>query len=186
VKRINSGIGFFALFVGSALGQVNAHPAGGRLEALAKQSGARVIWSRETGRLTGGESRADVSAMALAGSGGAQTRGVRMDFSLPAWKRAVYIDERLLQPLRRIVDQLTSDIDRFSMRSRTGLGFIGSCEFRDNPGVYPLTVDFQYAGPDAPALRVFVPDIGPVLFPGLTPKHLSILLERAINELSAH
>ena len=178
----------FGLLVSIALGQVNSglpeKPSS--LEALARQPEARVTWFKEVGQLESGDSHAVFTTLAVEDSAqrGRRMRGVRIDLSRPDWKRIVYIDEGLLQPLKKIFDQLTLDIERGLMPARgTGWGFIGSCEFRNNPDVYPLEADFCYSGPDSPALRVFGPNREQIMFPGLMPSSLSKVLGSAIDEL---
>lgn len=175
----------FGGFVSIALGQGNlassAKPS--PLEALAQQSEARVIWSKEVGHLESDGSQALFTTLVVEDSAqqSRQGRGVRIDLLRPYWKRTVYVDEGLLQPLKKIFDQLTLDIERLSGRMRTG--YIGSCEFRNNPGVYPLAADFDCSWP---ALRVFGPNGEEIRFPGLMPTHLSKVLGSAIEDLKAH
>lgn len=116
--------------------------------------------------------------------------GVRIDFSWADEKSTIYLGESLLQQEKNIFDELTVDVARGGVfPSSSGVGFIGSSEFRDHPGLYPLVANFNYSGPDAPALAVIV---GPtqqiqfILFPGLTPANLSKVLGDAMNELKAH
>jgi hypothetical protein len=97
-------------------------------------------------------------------------RGVRIDFSWADKKSTIYLGESLLQQEKTIFDELAVDVARGGVfPSSSGLGFIGSSEFRDNPGLYPLVANFNPSGPDAPALVVI---IGPteqvqfIQFPG--------------------
>ena len=179
----------FGLFVGIAQGQVNS-PSSGKassLEVLARQPGAYVTWSKEVGHLESGESNAVVTALVVEDSAqrGQRMRGVRIDLWRPDWKSTLYVEESLLQPLKTAFDQLTLDIERDLFSNGTGMGFIGSCVFRNNPHVYPLEADYYYSGPNSPALRVFGPKREQIMFPGLMPSDLSKLLGSAIDELKA-
>jgi len=155
---------------------------------FAQQPQARVIWSTEVGRLESRDSHALVTALMVENSSrpSERMRGVRIDFSWSDKKSTIYLAESLLQQEKNIFDELSVDVARGGVfPSSSGLGFIGSCEFRDNPGLYPLVANFNSSGPDAPALGIMVGPKEQVLFPGLTPSHLSRVLGDAINELKA-
>jgi hypothetical protein len=167
-------------------GQVNTLSS---FATFAQQPQARVIWSTEVDRLESRDSHALVTALVVENSSqpSERMRGVRIDFSWSDKKSTIYIGEILLQPEKAIFDGLTLDVARGGvLPGFSGLGFIGSCEFRDNPDLYPLVADFNSSGPDAPALRIIVGPKEQILFRGLTPSHLSRVLGDAINELKAH
>jgi hypothetical protein len=173
------------LLAGIAPAQVSFPPAGNALATLAHQPETRVTWSKEVGRLESGESRAVFTVLTVENSNqpGRRAQGVRIDLSSANGKSTLYLDEVKLQPEKKIFDHLIRDAGR----SQGGtLSFVGSCEFRDNPGVYPLNADFEYAGPQAPALRIFSSTGDQIMFPGLTPSHLSTVLGEAIDELKSH
>jgi len=176
----------FGLFVRIAWGQVNsASLEKPSLEDLARRPGARVIRSKEVAHLESSESHAVVTTLVVEDSAqeGRWMRGVRVDLLRPYWKRTLYIEESSLQALKRIFDQLTLDIERVLLFRPTGYGYVGSCEFRDTPGLYPLAADFDLSWP---ALRVFGPNGEELMFPGLMPSHLSKALSSAIDDLKAH
>ena len=177
-------------FASVTTGQVNSPSSGTATSpgGLARQPEARVIWCKKVGGLDAGESHAVVTA--LIGEDSNQRskpmRGIRIDLSWHDGKSTLYIDEGLLQPQKRIFDQLTVDLGRSNLPGGSGLGFIGSCEFRNNPDVYPLEADFNYSGGVSPALRVFSAKGEAIMFPGLMPSDLSKVLGDAIDELKAH
>jgi hypothetical protein len=179
----------FGLFLTEGWGQVNSRRRGepSYLEALALPPEARVAWSEEVGHLGSRESHAVFTTLVVedATQQGRRMRGVRIDLSSPDWKSRFYVDEGLLHPLKTIFDELTLSIERHPLPAGYW-GFIGSCEFRDNPNTYPLSADFCYSGPDCPGLRVFGPRRERVMFPGRTPSHLSEILGNAIDELKKH
>lgn len=180
---------FLALFSSEASAQRDAaspqRPSS--FETVARGAEARIFWSQEIGRLEVGDSRAVFTALAVEDPAqrDRRIRGVRIDFSVPGWKSAVYIDEATLRPLKKISDQLSIDIERTQRLHPTGTGegYIGSCEFRDNPGAYPLQVDYCYSGWCSPALRVFAPEL--MMFPGRKPSDLSEILASAIDQLKS-
>ncbi len=104
----------FGLFMGIASAQVNSLPAAkpSPLPTLARQANARVIWSKEVGRLESGQAHAIATALMVEDSTqpSKRARGIRIDLSWPAGERAIYIDEALLQPQQKIFDNLTRDI----------------------------------------------------------------------------
>jgi hypothetical protein len=152
--------------------------------AAAQRPDTHTIHSKEVGRLDSRDAHAVFTALILEDSSAPSKRvgGVRIDFSWADKRGTMYIGQDLLQPQKEIFDRLTRDIERANFTYR-GLGFIGSCEFRNNPGKYPLMADFNYSGPEAPALRIFAPTGEAIMFPGLTPRDLSKLLGSAIEEL---
>ncbi len=156
-------------------------------EAFARRPEAHFTWSKEIGRLDGRDSHAVVTALVLEDSTSQlkRMRGLRIDFSWADQRSAIYVGENLLQPEKKIFDQLTADVGRVNLYRGT-LAYLGSCAFRDNPGVYPLVADLNYSGPESPALRIFGPRGEQIMFPGLTPLQLSKVLGDAIDELRAH
>jgi hypothetical protein len=173
------------LLAGSGLAQISSPPAENALATLAQQSGTQVTWSKEVGRLESGESHAVFTALTVEDSNqpSRHARGVRVDLSWTNGKSTLYLDEIKLQPEKKIFDHLARDARGSQDGTR---GFVGSCEFRNNPGVYPLKADFEYSGPEAPALGIFSSAEDQILFPGLTPAHLATVLGKAINELKSH
>jgi hypothetical protein len=167
----------FGIFIGIAAGQVNSQQAAkpSALATVARQREARVIWSKELGRLEGGQAHAVFTALIVEDSTqhSKRPRGVRVDLTWPAGEGAIYIDEALLQPQQKIFDDLTRDLGTVEGSGETHWGFIGSCVFRDNPDVYPLVADFNYSGPESPALRIFGPKGEQIMFRGRTPSDLS-------------
>lgn len=170
----------FGLFVGIAAGQVNSpsprKPSS--LEALVRQPEARVTWSKEVGHLESGGSHAIVTTLIAEDSvePARRMRGVRVDLLRPYWKMSVYVDEGSLQQLKKTIDQLTLYIEHDHLLGGTGLGFIGSCECRDNPDLCPLEVEFCYSGCDSGgSLKIVGPNREAIWFPGLMPSHLSNL-----------
>jgi hypothetical protein len=175
-----------ALLAAITFGQVNAPSS---FATFAQQPQARVIWSAEVGRLESRDSHAFVTALMVENSSqpSERMRGVRIDFSWSDKESTIYVGESLLQQEKNIFDELTVDVARGGVfPGSSGLGFIGSCEFRDNPGLYPLVADFNSSGPDAPALGIMVGPKEQILFRELMPSHLSRVLGDAINELKAH
>jgi hypothetical protein len=179
----------FALLASFAPGQV-ATPSvlpPSAFEAFARRPEATFTWSKEVGRLDSRDSHAVVTALVVEDSTSQlkRMRGLRIDFSWAGQRSAIYVGESLLQPEKKIFDQLTVDVGRVNLYRGT-LAYLGSCAFRDNPGVYPLVADFNYSGPESPALRIFSTAGEQIMFPGLTPHHLSQVLGNAIDELKAH
>lgn len=104
-------------------------------------------------------------------------------FQLWAGKQGtLYLDEALLQPRKNIFDQLARDIERGTMPLG---GVLGTCEFRNHPGIYPLEADY-YSGLEAPALQIFGPSKEPILFPKITVLDLSKILGNAIDQLQGN
>jgi hypothetical protein len=82
-------------------------------------------------------------------------------------------------------DQLSSHAKNTAFLNRiTGEGYLGSCEFRENPNAFPLHFDYCYSGSCAPALRITSPTL--ILFPGRTPFGLSEILAAAIDRIKAN
>jgi len=78
--------------------------------------------------------------------------------------------------MQRIMEQLALDVHRFGNR---GSGrYLGSCEFRDHPGEYPVTADYNLGGG---ALRVFVDGFAEMLVEGKGPADLAGMLKRALD-----
>ncbi|MGH9629065.1 MAG: hypothetical protein ACRD7E_12145 [Bryobacteraceae bacterium] len=155
------------------------------LEQALKQPDARVTSSKQIGRFDDGESHAVFTVLVVSDSTrqDRKTRGVRIDFSGSGWKRVVYLDDHHLEPLKKVLDQLTVDIERLLPRftARTDEGYLGSCEFRDHPDLYPLQMDYLHSGWRSPALRFTSP--ARVLFHGRGPADLSAILGAAIEYL---
>jgi len=170
------------LLAGVAPAQLSLPPGGNALATLALQPETRATWSKEVGRLDSGESHAIFTVLTLENSNQQRrrARGVRIDLSWTNGKSNLYMDEVKLQPEKEIFDQLALDVR--GVQGGT-LGFVGSCDLARKPDVYPLNADFEYAGPQAPALRIFSSTEDQVVFPGLTPSHLSTILAKAINQL---
>jgi hypothetical protein len=183
--RITSSAVLLGLLAYIAPGQVSIPSAPGSLKPQAK---GHIVWSKKVGRLDSRDSHAVVTALIVEGSPQlpTQNRGVRIDFSWADQHRTIYIDEGLLQPEKKIFDDLTRDIGRSPLRGGTGWAFLGSCEFRDHPDTYPLVADYNYSGPYAPALRIIGPEGESIMFQGLMPRDLSKVLGDAIEELKAH
>src|SRR5215470_3267476 len=114
------------------------------------------IWTNKVGRLESRDAHAVFTALIVEDptQRPKQTREVRIDLSWANKHVAIHVGEGLLQPEKKIFDDLTRDIDRSPLQGGTGLAFIGSCEFRDHPDTYPLQADYNYSGPYAPALRI--------------------------------
>jgi hypothetical protein len=184
-------LALFVLLTGITVGQVNHQPRSERsslLESAVRQPGVRTVWSKEIARLEGGDSRAIFTGLVIEDRTGRnrQIRGVRIDFLGRDAKRTIHIDEGVLQSLERISHQLSIDVENMLTRvgSSASEGYLGSCEFRDNPGLYPLDFDFCYAGWCSPALRITSPTL--ILFPGKKPSDLSQIFAAAIDELRTH
>ena len=148
---------------------------------LARQPNVRTVWSKEAGRLLSHEAQAVFTAVKLEDASRA-ARGVRIDFSWAGKQGALYLEEALLQPQKNIFDQLAKDIERGTMPLG---GVLGTCEFRNHPGTYPLEADY-YSGLEAPALRIFGPSKEPILFPKITVLDLSKILGNAIDQLQGN
>jgi len=181
----------FGFFVGIAAGPVDSpsprKPSS--LETFIRRPDTRVTWSKEVAHLESNGSHAIVSTLIVEDSvePARQMRGVRVDLLRPFWKRSVYVDEGSLQQLKKTIDQLTLYIEQDHLLPGTSLGFIGSCDCRDNPDLCPLEVEFCYSGCDSGgSLKIFGPNREATWFPGVMPSHLSKALGSAIEELMAH
>ena len=178
-------LGFLACIAGA---QVNMPSAPGSFPK--QQPKVHIIWSGEVGRLESRDSHAVVTALILEdlNQQPKRMREVRIDLSSAGKHSSIYLDESLLRPEKKIFDNLTRDIERFersSLYSAAGWAFIGSCEFREHPDVYPLVADYNYSGTQAPALRIIGPTGEQIMFQGLMPRNLSKVLGDAIEELKA-
>jgi len=107
---------------------------------------------------------------------GVRRVGVRVDFTGRNLRRTAYLDEEMAGTLRRIMDQLEADIKRIGVT-----GYLGSCEFRDRPELYPLTADYSMGARDG-GLRVWV-DGYQEMFEGKSPADLSAMLLRALMSI---
>jgi len=158
------------------------------LERAVKQFGVRVLSSSQIATLEGEGARGVFTALIVADpfEQGRSIRGVRIEFSDAGWTRSAYLDDSQLQPLKDVVDRLAADVERFPARlsNRGGLGFLGSCEFRDHPETYPVQVDFCYSGWCAPGLRFVSPT--QILFAQRKPTDLAAILGSAIEYLRTH
>lgn len=157
------------------------------LEQAAKRSDVRVLSSSQIATLESEGSRAVFTALIVADPAqeGGSIRGVRIEFSDAGWTRSAYLDESHLQPLKEVVDRLAADIELLPRSSnRGGLSIFGSCEFRDHPESYPVSVDYCHSGWCAPALRFVSPT--QILFAGRKPADLAAILGDAIEYLKAH
>jgi hypothetical protein len=178
---------FFRLFVGIASAQVG-QPSSEKVsyfEAQARRGQTRVIGSQEAGHLTGGESHAIFTNLILEDPTPEhrRIRGVRIDLSQPDWNTSIYVDEELLQPLKKTFDQMESTralISDLVVRGvLPGIGNIGSCEHRTHAGRHPIEATLTYEA-DLPILI-----LNAVRFPGLMPSQVSDVLAKAIDELRA-
>lgn len=118
---------------------------------------------------------------------GPDGRGLQVEVRFATETRTVFVEEMKLLPLRDIFRDLSRDLARLTARStpRGGLGFLGSCKFRETPGAYSLLADYQYAGGGAPALRVFGTNLPYLLFPGHTPDDLAEVLDHTYSRLES-
>ena len=177
---------FLGFFLTAAQGQeaVISSERPSPFQLLARRPATSIRWSKEIGRLDSGDSHAIVTALAAEDSAppALSMRGVRLDLSGPGWKGAIYIEESKLLPLKNILDQLSFYIERVTHFG----GFLGSCEFRDHPGEYPLVVDYDLGAADSPAFRIMADYLPPLLFPGRKPSHLSEIIGGAIGEIQGH
>jgi hypothetical protein len=107
---------------------------------------------------------------------------VRIDFSEDRSHWSVYLDESVLEREAAAFEKLARDVARAPLSNGRSPGFLGSCEFRDNPDAYPMTADFQYSGGEAPALWVFA-DGHKTMFSGRTTEDLAKLLGAALDPL---
>jgi hypothetical protein len=96
---------------------------------------------------------------------------------------SLYIDEGLLQPIKKIFDGLAVFLARRQELIERGLlgsdTRVGSCESRHRPGKCPLTARLYLQSPGLPVLIV-----NGVWFPGLMPSEVSNVLGKAIDERS--
>jgi hypothetical protein len=151
----------------------------------ALQPGTQLTWSQEAGRLADRDSQLVVTAIALRSAAGQPLRGVRIEFSQADWKASVYMDSAMLESEKSIFEKLAHDVELIHP-SGSRLAFIGSCEFRNQPDRYPLMADFEVSGPDAPALRVWGPEMDRrMMFTHITPENLAKLLGNAVEALNS-
>jgi hypothetical protein len=175
----------FGLFVSIASAQVNqlSPEKLTSFETLARKSETKVIWSMEVGHLTGGECHAIFTTLIVEDSMPEHrwVRGVRLDLSQPGWTTSLYIDEGLLEPLKKIFDELAVFLARRpELIERGDIGSdtrMGSGEFRRHPGKFPLTAYYIFQA----GLPVLI--VNGVGFPGLMPSQVSDVLGKAIDEL---
>src|SRR5262245_41580512 len=105
-----------ALFVKITPGQVNS-PSPQNLssfETLSRQAGTKIIGSMEVGHLTGGDRHAIFTTLIVEDPTPERRRlrGVRIDLSQPRWESSVYVDESLLEPLKKSFDALAHYISQ--------------------------------------------------------------------------
>jgi hypothetical protein len=137
----------------------------------------------EVGHLTGGECHAIFTTLIFEDPSPERRRlrEVRIDLSQPDWKSSVYVDEDLLEPLKKNFDELAVFLARRpELIERGDIGSdtrMGSGEFRRHPGKYPLTAYYIFQA----GLPVLI--VNWVGFPGLMPSQVSGVLGKAIDEL---
>lgn len=154
------------------------------LAAVMQQPSVRVDLAREIGRLESGASRIVITVLIVhtTDKPDQPIRAVRLDLDDAGFKDTAYLTSDQALALKGVLDQLSLDLPgSLPQRSRqTGTALLGSCEFRDHPERYPVTLSYCYAGGCAPGLLVTSPVT--MSLPRRTPAELSALLAKAIEE----
>ena len=167
------------------------------LEALARQAGTHIAWSRQVGRVDSREAHAVVTALAVEDSAQPpdRIRGIRIDLANGDAKDAVYLGEETLGVYNNALDQISRDVARERSRktvrratAHAGTQCLGACVFwyADKvPRVHCLNAAYCIA-PDFSGLTLSAFQQVGFRFPGRDPSQLSITLARAMASLHRH
>jgi hypothetical protein len=141
-----AGLVIFSCLLG--IGNAQVDPASAvqpsPFEKLLRQPDPRIIWSQETGRLDSSESHAVVTALVVVEEStqpSRRLRGVRIHLSRKGAEGDVYLEERVLEKVRKGFDQITMGIQHGVNPNSAVMSVIGSCEWRDTglPDPFPVS-----------------------------------------------
>lgn len=108
---------------------------------------------------------------------------LRLEIRNSSRTHSIELDRAAAEDLRRMAAKLQSDVETIHRRGFDGIA--GLCEYRDNPGKYPVQIDYCMSGACAQSLRVSGPGHSYQTFRGRTPGDLAEQLAIALREMEA-
>jgi len=161
------------------------------LEAFAKQTGSRVAWSSEVGRIDSKEGHAVITALAVEDNAQPpdRLRGVRIDLSDQDGKDQVYLGEETLPAFKNAFDEISQSAAH-GCASNSGdvcppSLFVGAALFwyADRvPNVHTLTTA-HYFRQGSTGLVLQTIGVGRFWFPDQDASRLSAAMARAMDQL---
>ena len=159
-----------------------------RLEAFAGQPTAKVTWSNEVGRIDSAEAHAVVTALVVEDQVQTPNRmgGIRIDLATQSATDQIYLDDVSLEAVKKVLDEIASGVEFFRnmQQGTTSLGYLGSCEERQQTGptVHTLSAAF-YITPDSSGLALSAFKGQEFRFPDRTPSQLASVIASAVSQL---
>ncbi len=158
------------------------------MEAFAKESSVRVVWSGEIGRLERGTTKAVITALVL-GDSARQMRGVMIELLNVNARDRIYLDEEATERTRAAMVEISEAVARPAPQAGTGAW--GAREFwplYDWPWnkYHELNVDFCGAEPNTALVLYGRGKDAAFTFPGKNPADLAAVLMAAAQQLKQH
>jgi hypothetical protein len=150
---------------------------------IAAAPGSTVIRRQSIGALADDRSKVEISALVVRGAAPSAVlaSGMRVDLFDGYSRTTTYLSLPAIEEAKRMLDEIGGSDETTASRS-LGLRWRGSCEQRDHPERYPIHVNFLYAGPGSPAIRIDAGDHSAILHDH-QPSGLSALFEKALRNL---
>jgi hypothetical protein len=158
-----------------------------KLEAFASQPDTRVKWSKEVGRIESAEARVVITVLVVENTAHSRSvRGVRVDLFNSNTTDQVYLEEARLEPVKKALDQIDSEIVDFQKEADEGTRYRyrGAAEFwHPDQRIHTLNAAY-YIAPDSSGLALSAYKAQGFRFPGHRPSELAASIGRAIEELT--
>jgi hypothetical protein len=160
------------------------------LEGFAAQPDSYVRWSKKIGDIEGTEARVVITALAVENAKRVPSRmkGVRIDLVNHNASDQVYIEESRLEPIKKALDQIDSEIAEFEKESNEGTKcrYLGAAEFwHPDRRIHTLNAAY-YIVPDSSGLSLSAYRAQEFRFPGHRPSELAAVIGRVMDELERH